>query len=104
MGAPIRAKGVKDEVTYFFLIKRTERGTVGSAAQKKKGRNDVTKVARQEGGQCHLYSTSGASFDFVSVISGITTAAALKIVAEIEMRGAAKATLLSGVEIFEGKT
>jgi hypothetical protein len=38
----------------------------------------------------------------VSVISGITTAAALRIVAEIEKRGAAKATLISGIEIFEG--
>jgi hypothetical protein len=39
----------------------------------------------------------------VSVITGITTAAAVRIVAEIEKRGTAKATLLSGIEIFEGK-
>jgi uncharacterized protein with GYD domain len=104
MGAKLPKGAVKDEVTYFYLMKHTEKGTVQSLAQKKKAITAVTKVVRQAGGQCHLYSTRGAPFDFVSVISGITTAAALKIVAEIEMRGAAKATLLSGVEIFEGKT
>jgi uncharacterized protein with GYD domain len=98
MGAK-RSKGaVKDEVTYFFLIKRTEK--LRSTAQKRKGISDVTKVVRQEGGQCHLYSTSGASFDFVSVITGITTAAAVGLAAEIEKRGTVKATLISGIEIF----
>jgi uncharacterized protein with GYD domain len=100
MGA-IRPKGtVKDEVTYFFLIKRIEKGTVGSTTRKKKARNDVTKLVGQEGGQCHLYSTSGASFDFVSVVTGITTAAAIRIAAEIEKLGTVKATLISGIEIF----
>ena len=94
---------VKDDVTHFYLIKHTAKGTVQGAAQKKKAVNDVTKVVRKEGGQCHLYSTRGALFDFVSVITGITTAAAVRIVAEIEKRGTAKATLLSGIEIFEGK-
>jgi uncharacterized protein with GYD domain len=103
MGAKRPKGAAKDEVTYFYLMKHTEKGTVQSAAQKKKGVNAVTKVVRQEGGQCHLYSTRGAPFDYVSVITGITTAAAVRIVAEIEMRGAAKATLISGVEIFEGK-
>jgi uncharacterized protein with GYD domain len=100
MGA-IRAKGAaKDQVTYFYLMKHTEKGAVQSAAQKMKGVNGVTKVVRQEGGQCHLYSTRGAPFDFVSVITGVSTAAALRIVAEIERRGAAKATLISGIEVF----
>ena len=103
MAASLPKGAVKDEVTYFYLMKHTEKGTVQNAAQKKKGVNAVTKVVRQEGGQCHLYSTRGAPFDYVSVITGITTAAAVRIVAEIEMRGAAKATLISGVEIFEGK-
>jgi uncharacterized protein with GYD domain len=91
---------VKDEVTYFYLIKHTEKGTVQSAAQKKNGVKDVTKAVSQEGGKCHLYSTRGAPFDYVSVITGITTAAAVRIVAEIEKRGTVKATLSSGIEIF----
>ena len=100
MGARRTKGAVKDEVTYFFLIKHTERGSVQSAVQKKRGVNDVTKVVRKEGGQCHLYSTRGAPFDYVSVITGITTAAAVRIAAEIEKRGTVKATLSSGIEIF----
>jgi uncharacterized protein with GYD domain len=97
-----RPKGAaKDEVTYFYLMKHTEKGAVQSAAQKRKGVDGVTKVVRQEGGQCHLYSTRGATFDYVSVITGITTAAAVRIVAEIEKRGAARATLISGVEVLK---
>ncbi|HZC82407.1 MAG TPA: hypothetical protein VE222_11965 [Nitrospiraceae bacterium] len=96
-----RPKGaVKDEITYFFLIKHTEKGTVQSAAQKKKGVNDVTKVVRKEGGKCHLHSTRGAPFDYVSVITGISAAAAVRIATEIEKRGTVKATLISGIEIF----
>ena len=99
MGA-VRKGGGKDEVTYFFLIKHTEKGTVQTAAQKKKGVNDVTQVVRREKGQCHLYSTRGAPYDYVSVITGIGAAAAVKIAAEIEKRGTVKATLMTGVEIF----
>jgi len=103
--AAIHPKGaVKDEVvTYFFLIRHTEKGTVQSAAQKKKGVNDVTKVVKKEGGQCNLYSTRGAPFDYVSVMTGITTAAAVRIAAEIETRGTVKATLISGIEIMAAR-
>jgi uncharacterized protein with GYD domain len=100
MGAKRPKGAVKDEVTFFYLMKHTEKGTVQSAAQKKRGVNGVTNAVRKEGGQCHLYSTRGAPFDYVSVITGITTAAAVRIVAEIEKRGAAKATLISGTEVF----
>jgi uncharacterized protein with GYD domain len=90
----------KDEVTYFFLIKSTKKGAEQSAAQKKDGMNDVTKVVRREGGKCHLYSTKDAPFDYVSVITGTTKAAAVRIAAEIEQGGAVKATQISGIEIF----
>lgn len=94
---------VKDDVTHFFLIKHTAKGTVQSAAQKKKGVNDVTKVVRKEGGQCQLYSTRGATFDYVSVMTGLTTAAAVRIAAEIEKRGTVNATLLSGIMTFDSR-
>jgi hypothetical protein len=49
-----RAKGVvKDEVTYFFLIKETEKAAARSAADRKKEINRINKVVKQEGGQCH---------------------------------------------------
>jgi uncharacterized protein with GYD domain len=94
---------VKDEVTYFFLIENTEKGAMQSAAQRKKGANDVTTVVRKEGGQCRLYSTAGAPFDYVSVITGVTTAAAMRIAAEIDRGGAVKATLVSSIEVFNAR-
>jgi len=36
----------------------------------------------------------------VSVITGITTAAAVRIADEVEKRGTVKATLISGIEVF----
>jgi uncharacterized protein with GYD domain len=99
MGRHLAKGAVKDEVTYFFLVKDTE-GTVLSAAQRKKEISDVTKLVKKAGGQCQLYSTRGAPSDYVSVITGITTAAAIRIAAEMEKRGTVKATLISGIEVF----
>ena len=72
-----------------------------SAAQKKTGVKDVTEVVRKEGGICRLYSTRGGDFDYVSVITGVTPAAANRIATEIEKRGTVKAKCLWGVEIFD---
>ena len=55
-----------------------------SDAQEEKGKSGITKLVKQEGGKCRLYKTSGAAFDFISVVTGITTAAAIKIAEEIE--------------------
>jgi hypothetical protein len=71
-----------------------------SEAASTKCQYDVNRLVRQEGGQCRLYSFRGASFDFVSTITGISSAAAGRIVAEIDKGGFVKATLVSGIEMF----
>jgi uncharacterized protein with GYD domain len=91
----------KDEVTYLFLIRDTEKGAMLSAAQRRKEFNAVNSLVKEEGGQCRLYSTRGASCDFASVISGVSPAGAIRIAAEIEKQGSVKATLISGLEIFQ---
>ncbi len=90
----------KEEVTYFYLI---EKNTVQSDAQEEKGKSDITKLVRQEGGKCRLYRTSGAAFDFISVVTGISTISAIKIAGEINKRGDVRATLVPGVETFHRK-
>ena|SRR5215470_12666433 len=100
MGDPPPKGTPRDTVTYFFLINNTAKGAVQTAAQRKKEANDVTTLVKNEGGRCHLYLTRGSPFDFVSVVTGITTAAAVRIADEIERRGAAKVTLISGIESF----
>jgi uncharacterized protein with GYD domain len=94
----IRKGAAKDEVTYFYLIKQK---TKVIEPQEVKARRAITKLVKHHGGQCRLYMSSGGAFDFVSVVTGITTSAAIKIAAEINKRGVMKATLLPGTEIFE---
>ena len=90
----------KDEVTYIFLIEDTDSGATLSVAQRKKELDAVNAFVKKAGGQCRLFSTSGGPCDFVSVIGGISPAAAIRIAAEIEKRGTVKATLIAGLEIF----
>ncbi len=100
MGARVTRGGKKDEITYFFLVKHTDQGSVQTPAFKKRGINDVTSAVQKEGGQCRLYATRGGAFDYVSMISGVTPAGAIRIATQIESRGTVKATLLTGMELF----
>lgn len=94
-------KGIeKDEITYFFLIEQTEKGAAQSEAQRRRGMNDVNKAVKKEGGQCRLYASTGAAFDYVSVITGVSIAGAIRIAAAIEQGGNVRATLLPGSELF----
>jgi uncharacterized protein with GYD domain len=94
------AKASMDEVTYIYLIEDTAKGATLSSAARRKEFSNVNSLVRKEGGQCRLYSTRGSSCDFVSIISNISPAAAIRIAEGIESRGSVKATLISGLEIF----
>jgi uncharacterized protein with GYD domain len=97
----VRPRGLaKDEVTYFFLVKDTAKGAAMSAARRKREVNGVNQAVKREGGSCQLYSTKGAAYDFISVVTGISAAAAIRIAAEIEKQGNVKATLISSLEVF----
>jgi uncharacterized protein with GYD domain len=90
----------KDDVTYIILIENTDKGGMLSAAARKREISGVNAAVKKHGGQCRLFVTRGSPFDFVSVISGITAAAAIRIAEEIESRGSVKATVVSGLELF----
>ncbi len=91
----------RDDVTYFYLIKDVEGMPKLSSSQRKKEINEVNDFVKKAGGQCHLYSTPGASLDFISVITGVSPAAAMRIASEIGKRGTVKATLISATEVFD---
>lgn len=90
----------KDDITYIFLIQDTDKGAVLSPAHRKKEIDGINAAVKKHGGQCRLFSTRGSPYDFVSVITGITPAAAIRIAEEIEKRGSVKATVVSGLELF----
>ncbi len=79
-------KGVgKDDVTYVFLMEDTAKGAglSGGGADEGNGGGEQGG-AGYAGGQCRLYETRGSGFEYVSVISGISAAAAIRIAGEIE--------------------
>jgi uncharacterized protein with GYD domain len=90
----------KDDVTYIFLIENTDKGGRLSAAARKREISGVNATVKKHGGQCRLFATRGSPYDFVSVISGIKPAVAIRIAEEIESRGSVKATVVSGLELF----
>jgi uncharacterized protein with GYD domain len=90
----------KDDVTYIFLIENTDKGGMLSAARRKREISSVNAAVKRHGGQCRLFSTRGSPYDFVSIISGISPAAAIRIAEEIESGGSVKATVASGLELF----
>ena len=92
----------KDAITYFYLISRTDKGRSQSEADKKRGANAVTKAVQKAGGECRLYSTRGSAHDYVSVITKIGPAQAVRLAEAIESTGAVKATLVTGLKMFGG--
>lgn len=94
----------KDAVTYVFLMEDTANGAGLSAAARTREMGAVNKAVKAAGGQCRLYQTRGSGFDYVSVITGISAAAAIRIAAEIDKTGNVKATMISGLELFASKS
>ena len=90
----------KDAVTYVFLMEDTAKGAGLSAAARTREMGAVNKAVKAAGGQCRLYETRGSGFEYVSVITGVSAAAALRIASEIEKTGSVKTTMISGLELF----
>jgi uncharacterized protein with GYD domain len=96
-------KGVsQDDVTYVFLMEDTAQGAGLSAAARTKEMSAVNKAVKAAGGQCRLFETRGSGFEYISIITGISAAAAIRIAGEIEKTGSVKATMISGLELFGG--
>src|SRR5690349_20659942 len=93
-----KTRGVEaEDFRYFFLMTHIGQGARQSAAEKERGISAVTKAVLSEGGKCKLYLTKGAAYDYVSVMTGISAAAAIRIGAVIESRGTVKVTTLPGI-------
>jgi uncharacterized protein with GYD domain len=93
----------KEAVTYVFLMEDTAKGAGLSAAARVREMGAVNKIVKAEGGQCRLYETRGSGFEYVSIITGISAAAAIRIAAAIDKTGNVKATMISGLELFNSR-
>src|SRR5262249_28457744 len=76
-----------ETVTYFFLITPNARGVQQVPDVKSRHMVEITETVRQEGGTCTLYLTKGAAYDYVSVMTGLSAAAAIRVANFIESHG-----------------
>ena len=86
-----------DTVTYFFLMTHNAQGAQQTAKVKQQAIADVTKAVSDEGGKCALFVTKGGPYDYVSVMSGISAAGAIRLANFIEGRGTVKTKVLPGL-------
>ncbi len=92
------ADAAANTVTYFFLVTHTEHGVQQVPDVKNRHMAEISRVVRNEGGTCKLYLTKGANYDFLSVMTGLSPAAAIRIANFIESHGTVKTKVLPGVE------
>jgi uncharacterized protein with GYD domain len=86
-----------ETVTYFFLMTHNEKGAQQLSKDKQDAIAEVTKAVRDEKGACTLYLAKGSAYDYVSVMTGLSPAAAVRIANVIESRGTVKAKVLPGL-------
>jgi uncharacterized protein with GYD domain len=93
-----RSDAPADTVTYFFLITHKDGGAHQVPDVKDRHVAEITSAVREEGGTCTLYLTKGAAYDYLSVMTGLSAAAAIRIANFIESRGPVKTKVLPGIE------
>jgi hypothetical protein len=84
------------EVVYIILIKLS--GEVADADAREKNRHDVTRIIRDAKGECTLYRTAGAIYDYVSVIKNVDAATAIKAADKIEELKGFEVSMLAGLD------
>jgi uncharacterized protein with GYD domain len=89
-----------DDVTYFFLVSRTQQGRSQRETALRRAQARVTETVRAEGGRCELYSTMGVH-DYISRVTGVSISGALRIGQAIESSGNVKATMLPAIHILK---
>ena len=86
-------------ITYFYLVKYTDKGAGQSPARSKQEQDAVNRAVKKEGGDCTLYATAGGAYDFLSVVTGISSETAIQVAMQIEKSGRVKVTLLFGLPV-----
>ena len=89
--------GDADTMTYFFLMTHNEKGAQQTPDVKQEAIAEVTAAVIAEGGECVLYLSKGSAYDYVSVMKGLSPAAAVRIANVIESRGTVKVKVLPGL-------
>jgi len=86
-----------ETMTYFYLMTHNERGAQQTPKVKQQAIAEVTQAVRDEKAECILYLSKGAAYDYVSVMTGLSPAGAVRIANVIESRGTVKVKVLPGL-------
>jgi len=99
MARVVRKRGAAppEQITYFFLISETSRAAGLSAAQHTRARAAITSWVEKARGTCRLYQTSGGAYDFISMVTNISPASAVRLAHAINQNGNVRATLVTGL-------
>jgi hypothetical protein len=98
-GAKTGAPG-RDVATYFFLVTKTAKGRAEKDAVILEEQKKVTKLVKKLEGACELYSVQGP-YDYVSRVTGVSVADAVKIAQQIESGGNVTAIMVPAFHIFK---
>jgi uncharacterized protein with GYD domain len=90
-----------EEITYFYLVTFSDKGIAATAAELNSVRLAINTAVQAEGGTCRLFSTHGSAYDRVSIVTGVSPAAAIRIAAAIGQNGHARVKKLPGCEMFK---
>ena len=95
-------KGDFDEkkIVYFLLVSLTSKGRIQKEAAIRNDQQSVTKLVKELGGTCELFSIPGP-YDFISRVEGVSAAGAIQILQQIEAAGLVKAHLVPAFRIFK---
>jgi hypothetical protein len=88
-------------LTYFFLITMTEKGKQRTNADIASDRTSTNAEVQKLGGRCALYHSRGAAYDYVSVMTNLSTADAIRMAEFLERSGKRIVKLLPGVPVFK---
>jgi uncharacterized protein with GYD domain len=97
-----KAKGAGNgEMVHVFLVTKTAQFATRSAAKVRSAQRAVNDIVNSEGGNCTLYQIHGGTCDFVSVVTGVTADAAVRVAQQIESSGNVTIIMLHGFHIFK---
>ena len=91
------------EPAAVYLLSLTPKGRAASPEDKSRSQRRITDAVRAAGGSCRLFQLQGESFDFVSIITGISDDKVLQDISVIiESAGNVTARLMRGVHLMKG--
>ena len=95
-------KDQKLEPVAIYLVKFTTKAQGLTPFAIAEDQKRVTQAVKAAGGSCELFNTAGGTYDFVSIVRGISDVhVVVNLASIIQATGVVTATLMPGFHIFK---